>query len=123
MKIVMTILRFVLALALLFFGGNKLFHFVDPPAVPEAAQAYWEVMEGATLTMKLVGIVELLAGLSLIFKKYSALMMLILMSVSVNVIIYHIGVDPGSLGMGIVLIVLNVLMIYDHRDKYKELLS
>lgn len=118
----MTILRYVTALALIFFGGNKLAHLMDPPEMPEQAQAYWDILETVGV-MTLVGIIELIAGLSLLIKKYQALMMIILMSISVNAVMYHVAFDMAGVGMGLVLLILNLLMIYDNKDKYKELLS
>ncbi len=115
-------LRFVFALALLFFGLNKLFHFIDPPASPEASWGYWKELT-ASNTMSLVGVVEALAGVTLILNKYAALMMVILMSVSVNAILYHLAFDPKGMPMGIALLVLNIAMLYNYKDKYKSMLG
>jgi len=64
---------------------------MDPPP-PDQAMGYWTALM-ASKTLTLVAIVEVLAGLSLLINKYGALMMLILMSVSVNVILYHVTLD------------------------------
>lgn len=119
---VVLVLRIVFGLALLFFGANKLFHFMDPPPPPEEAMGYWAALM-ATKTMTVVAIVEILAGLSLLLNKYGALMMLILMSVSVNAVLYHATLDQGGIVMGIVLIALNVIMLFVYKDKYKDLLN
>ena len=119
---VVLVLRIVLGLALLFFGGNKLFGFMDPPPPPEAAIGYWTALS-ASKTMMLVGIVELLAGLSLLLNKYAALMVLILMSVSVNAVLYHATLDPNGIVMGLALLVLNIAMLYAYKDKYKDILA
>jgi uncharacterized membrane protein YphA (DoxX/SURF4 family) len=119
---VVLVLRIVFGLALLFFGSNKLFGFMDPPPPPEAAMGYWEALM-TSKTMTVVAIVEIAAGLSLLLNKYGALMMLILMSVSVNAVLYHITFDQGGLPMGSVLLVLNIVMLYVYKDKYKDLLN
>ena len=116
------ILRIVFALALLFFGANKLFHFMDPPAPPAEAMGYWAALTTAK-TMTLVAIVEVAAGLSLLLNKYAALMMVILMSVSVNAVLYHITMDSASIAMALVLIALNIVMLYNYKDKYKDMLK
>ncbi|PCJ94604.1 MAG: DoxX family protein [Flavobacteriaceae bacterium] len=115
-------LRIVFGLALLFFGANKLFHFMDPPPPPEEAVGYWTALM-ASKTMTLVAVVEILAALSLLLNKYGALMMLILMSVSVNAVLYHITLDMDSIVMGAVLLVLNIVLLYGYKDKYKDLLN
>jgi len=119
---VVLVLRIVFGLALLFFGANKLFGFMDPPPPPEAAMGYWGAL-GASKTLMLVGVVEVLAALSLLLNKYGALMMLILMSVSVNAVLYHATLDPDGIPMGAALLVLNVVMLYAFKDKYKDLLN
>lgn len=95
---------------------------MEPPTPPADAESYWMALT-ASKTMLLVAIVETLAGISLLIKKYDALMMIVLMSVSINAVLYHITLDPANTGMAIVLLVLNILMIYDNMDKYKSLLS
>ena len=119
---VFMVIRIIFALALLFFGANKLFHFMDPPPPPEEAMGYWTALS-ITKTMTVVAIVEILAGLTLILNKYAALMMLVLMSVSVNAILYHLALDPASIGMAVGLLLLNILMLYVYKDSYKELLK
>lgn len=120
---VLLVIRIVFALFLLFFGANKLFHFMDPPPPPEEAIGYWTALT-ASKTMTLVAIVEIVAGLALLFNKYAALMMIILMSVSVNAMLYHLTLDPAmpGLAMGGVLLLLNVVMLYAYKNHYKSLL-
>jgi len=119
---VFMVIRIIFALALLFFGANKLFHFMDPPPPPEDAMGYWTALS-ITKTLTLVAIVEIVSGLTLILNKYASLMMIILMSVSVNAILYHLALDPASIGMAVGLLLLNILMLYNYKDSYKELLK
>ena len=114
-------IRILFAVFLIFFGSNKLFHFFTPPPFPNEALGYWESL-GIVGTITLIGIVETLAGLALLINRYAALMMIILMSVSVNAVLYHLSLDPNSIIMAIVLLVLNITMLYLYKDKYKGLL-
>ena len=93
---------------------------MDPPPAPAEAQSYWEGMM-ASKTMTLVAIVEIAAGLALLINRYAALLMIILMSVSINAVLYHVTLDPGSVGMAIALLVLNLVMLYAYKDHYKGL--
>ena len=119
---VLLVLRIIFGLFLLFFGSNKLFHFFDPPPFPEASHGYWEAL-GAAHTLTLVAIVEMASGLSLWLNKYAGLMMVILMSVSVNAVLYHLAFDPAGLLMGGALLVLNIVMLYAYKDNYKGLFT
>ncbi len=118
---ILLVIRIVFALFLLFFGLNKFFQFMSPPPPPEEAMAYWTGLS-ASKTMTLVAIVEIAAGLALLLNKYASLMMLVLMSVSVNAVLYHATLDPGSIGMAVALLALNVIMLYAYKDHYKSLL-
>jgi putative oxidoreductase len=119
---ILLVIRIVFAVFLVFVGANKLFHFFDPPPLPNEALGYWEAL-GAAGTISLVGIVEVVAGLSLFLNKYAGLMMIILMSVSVNAVLYHINLDSTNIMMALVLLVLNIVMLYFYKDKYKGILS
>lgn len=119
---ILMVIRIVFALALLFFGANKLFHFMDPPPPPDDAMGYWTAIS-ATKTITLVAIVEITSGLALLLNKYAALMMVILMSVSVNAILYHLAMDSANIGMAVGLLVLNIVMLYNYKDKYKSLFA
>ncbi len=116
------VLRILFGVFLLFFGANKFFQFVTPPAPPETALGYWDALM-ATKTMSLVAVVEILAGLALLLNKYAAPMMIILMSVSINAVLYHLALDSDTTMMSVVLLVLNLVMLYAYKGKYKELLS
>ncbi len=74
-------------------------------------------------TMDLVAIVEIVAGIALIFNKYGALLALILMSVSINAVLFHATLEPGSIPGALVLLVLNVVVLFGYKDKYKDLLA
>ncbi|MGM5470514.1 DoxX family membrane protein [Flavobacteriaceae bacterium LMO-SS05] len=120
---VFMIARILLALIVLVFGLNKFFNFLPPPeGMSEAAGAYFGAL-ASTKVITLIGIVEVLSGLSLLFNKYGALMAIILMSVSVNIIMFHVNLDPGNIGPGIAVILLNIIVLFGYKDKYKSLLG
>jgi len=121
---VFMVLRILLGLFVLVFGLDKFFHFVpiDTSSMSEAAMGYMEGL-GASKTTILVAIVEIVAGLALIFNKYGALMSLILMSVSVNAVLFHATLDPATIPGALILLVLNLVMLYGYKDSYKDLLK
>lgn len=120
-KVVM-VLRILLGLFVLVFGLNKFLHFIPYGEMSEAGAAYMGSL-AASKTEILVAIVEIVAGLSLLFNKYAALMLLILMSVSVNAVLFHAVLEPASIPGALILFILNAVLIYAHKDKYKDLLN
>ena len=117
------ILRILLGIFVLVFGLNKFFQFLPAPeGMSEAAGAYFGALTSAKV-ITLVAIVEIVAGVALIFNKYGALLALILMSVSVNAVLFHATLDPGNILPAIVLLVLNIAVLLGYKDKYKDLLA
>ncbi|MGB5499965.1 MAG: DoxX family membrane protein [Maribacter sp.] len=120
-KVIM-VLRILLGLFVLVFGLNKFFHFIPMEAPTGDAGAYFGALMSSK-TLILVAIVEIVAGISLLFNKYAALMLLILMSVSINAVLFHAILDPANIMGAAVLLILNVILLYAYKDKYKDLLN
>ena len=119
---VFMVLRILLGVFLLIFGANKFLHFMPMGEMSEAAMNYFGALS-STHTMTLVAIVEILTGLALVFNKYGALMSLILMSVSVNAVMFHASLEPGSIGPALVMLLLNIAMLVGYKDQYQDLLK
>ncbi|MEC3906892.1 DoxX family membrane protein [Tamlana sp. 2201CG12-4] len=119
---VFMIVRIVLGLFILVFGLNKFLHFIPFGEMSAEAGAYFGALTSAKV-LTLVAIVEIVAGLAIIFNKYGALLALILMSVSVNAILFHLTLDPAGIGGAAALFILNILALIGYKDKYKDLLS
>jgi uncharacterized membrane protein YphA (DoxX/SURF4 family) len=117
---VFMVLRILLGLYVIVFGLNKFFDFIPFGEVPEAFGSYMGILENAKV-MHLVGAVEVIAGLALIFNKYGALMALILMSVSINAFMAHAAFLPDGIAGASVLVLLNIAVLFGYKDKYKSL--
>ena len=115
------VIRILLGLFVLIFGLNKFFQFIPMGEMPESVGSYFGALS-STHTMTMVALVEILAGVTLIFNKYGALMALILMSVSVNAVLFHATLAPEGIGPALGLLVLNVLVLVGYKDRYKDLL-
>ncbi|WP_203258063.1 DoxX family membrane protein [Hyunsoonleella ulvae] len=115
-------LRILLGGFVLVFGLNKFLHFIPFGEMSAEAGAYFAALASAKV-ITLVGIVEIVAGLALIFNKFGALLALILMSISVNAVLFHLTLDPANSAGAIVLLVLNIIALIGYKDKYKALLS
>jgi len=115
-------IRILLGLFVLVFGLNKFLHFIPMGDMSEDAGAYFGALASAKV-ITLVAIVEIVAGLALIFNKYGALLAVILMSVSVNAFLFHVTLAPESMGGAVVLLILNILALIGYKNKYKDLLS
>ena len=120
---VFMVLRILLGIFVLIFGLNKFLNFLPAPEGMSAdAGAYFGALVNGK-TMALVALVEIVAGLALIFNKFGALMAVILMSVSVNAVLFHAVLDPGNIVPALALLALNIVALIGYKHKYKALLS
>mgnify|MGYP001047858376 CR=1 FL=1 len=119
-KVIM-VLRILLGVFILVFGLNKFFNFIPMDHPTGDAGAYFGALVNSK-TLMLVGIVEIAAGIALLLNKFGALMTLILMSISINAVLFHLTLDPANSAGAIVLLVLNIIALYGYKDKYKDLL-
>jgi hypothetical protein len=115
-------IRIFFGVFLLFFGFDHFFSYIPfPEMAPEANEYFGNLL--STGAMQLVGVVEILAALAFIFNKFGGLMALILMSVSVNAVLFHISLDPEKIWGALILLALNITMLYIYRKQYRELLK
>lgn len=117
------ILRILLGIFVLIFGINKFLNFLPAPESMSAdAGAYFGALVNSK-TMALVAIVEIVAGLALLFNKFGALMAIVLMSVSINAVLFHAVLDSGNIAPALALLALNIIALIGYKNKYKDLLS
>lgn len=120
---VFMVVRILLGIFVLVFGLNKFLSFIPMDGeMPDAVIAFFGAVS-SSYTLKLVAIVEILAGLSFIFNKYGALMAIILMSVSINAVLFHATLLPEGIGPALALLILNILVLIGYKDRYKSLLQ
>ncbi len=122
-KTILLVLRILFGAMLVFFGVNKFYPMMTPPSEPTEAMITYFTALSSTKTMILVAIIEIVAGLSLLINKYASLMMVILMSVSVCAVLFHITLDPANSAGAIVLLILNIVMLFVYKNRYKEILK
>jgi hypothetical protein len=113
--------RIILGLFVLIFGLNKFLEFLPMMEMSAEAGAYFGALSSAKV-ITLVAIVEIAAGLALILNKYGALLSLILMSVSINAVLFHATLAPEGIGPALVLLILNIIALYNYKDSYNALL-
>ncbi|HKL90196.1 MAG TPA: DoxX family membrane protein [Allomuricauda sp.] len=116
------VVRILLGVFVLIFGLNKFLNFMPAGGeMSEGAMTYFGALS-STNTIQLVAIVEILAGLAFIFNKFGALLAIILMSVSVNAVLFHATLDSANIGPALGLLILNIVVLIGYKDRYKDLL-
>ncbi len=71
----------------------------------------------------LIGTVEAIVGLLLVFNKWVAFALILLAPVAINMILFHLKLAPGGIGPAALVTILYVVLFYTNWDKYKPLFS
>ena len=120
MKIAPLIARFLLGIIFFVFGLNGFFHFI--PMAPPAGLAGQFV--GALFMSHFLVVVfalEVTGGLLLLSNRYVPLALTILGPVIVNIFLFHLFMEPGGLGMAILVVILWTIAALSSRKYFSGL--
>ena len=121
MKVAATVSRYILGLLFTVFGLNGFLHFIHqpPPANPVALQ--FLVSVSASHYMAVVFLVQLIGGILLLVGRFVPLALAILAPVLVNILDYHITMDPGSIGIGLLAAILWLILFLRYRSSFAQI--
>ncbi|MCO6147337.1 DoxX family membrane protein [Flavobacterium sp. NRK1] len=117
------IVRILLGLILIAFGANKIYSFIPLPQPPEEAADFMASMANTGYILTLVAIFEIIIGLLLILKLWVPFVLLLLVPLSVNILLFHLFLDIPAIGTALLVVVLNGIMLYKYKQKYRPLLT
>jgi len=115
--------RILFGLMMVNSGLNKFFNYMDLPAMTEAAGDLMGAFAVSTYLFPLIALVEIGAGALLITKKYNALGAVIMMPVTVNIFLLHAIIDPAGLVMGLILLLINIWVLVENKEKFSGLID
>jgi putative oxidoreductase len=117
MKIAVLIARILLGLIFLFFGLNGFLNFLHAPLPPGPAGQYMALL-GPTLYMHFVFVVQIVGGLLLLSGQFIPLALILVGPVIVNILLFHITLQPAGLPPGLVTAVLWFIIFYGVRRAF-----
>lgn len=115
------IVRIVLGLILIVFGANKIYSFIPLPQPPEAAANFMNSLADTGYILTVVAIFEIIIGLMLILRLWVPFVLLLLVPLSLNILLFHLFMDIPAIGTALLVVVLNGILLYKHRQKYTPL--
>ncbi|MGA1204550.1 MAG: hypothetical protein ACO3ZW_01885 [Opitutales bacterium] len=118
-------LQAFLGFALLVFGLNKFIEFMAPPALPQPAIDLFGALAASGYILKMVALTEIITGVLLLSRLYSALALILLAPLSVNIVLFHLILAPSlSAGAPAYLLAgINLYLLFQYLPKYKAILS
>jgi putative oxidoreductase len=117
---VIVVARIVLGLMFFGFGLIGILNLVKAPLPAGDAG----VFVGVLMThgyMKFVSLLEVIGGLLLLVGRYVPLGLVILGPILVNILLYHILLEPQGVAMGTVATVLEIFLIWAYRLSFRGL--
>jgi Na+/phosphate symporter len=117
-----TTVRYLLGLALVFFGLNGFLQFMPPPVMGDAANAFMSALFNTGYMFFLINLVQLAVGVSLLTNKYVPLALIILAPLTVHIILFHLFLHVQSILFGAIIAVLHIYLASVNIDRYRSLL-
>ena len=120
MKILTLVARVLLGLIFLVFGLNGFLHFLPQPPMPDAAKAFFGGLVASGYMLPLLFATQMVGG-ALVLLGLVPLGLVILAPVIVNIVAFHIFLEPGGLPLAIVVAALALFLAWAYRETYAPL--
>ena len=118
MKIAALIARYLLGLMFVVFGLNGFLHFIPQPPLPAGPAGQFLGAMSASHYMVPVFLLQLIGGALLLANRYVPIALVLLGPVLVNILLYHITMDPKGLPPGLVASLLWLVVFYSVRSAF-----
>jgi len=117
-----TTLRYILGIAMAFFGLNGFFQFMNPPQLAKAGLDFFIAIVNTGYLFQFINIIFLAVAIMLLSNKYVPLSLVLLFPIMLNVVLFHLFLSVASGILGFVVFLLNIYLMMVHADSYRPLL-
>jgi uncharacterized membrane protein YphA (DoxX/SURF4 family) len=120
-----TAARIAMGLAFFVFGLNGFLNFLPQPSgpVPAGAMAFGGALMQTGYMFPLIKGTETLVGLLLLSNLFVPLALVLIAPVLVNIIAFHAFLAPDDIGIPVVLVAIELVLAWTHRNAYRPLLA
>ena len=115
--------RILFGLAFTVFGLNGFFNFLPPPEPTPEGGAFLGALMATGYFFPFLKIVETACGVLILIGKYVPLALTVIASVVVNIVMYHLFLDPAGLPLAIILLVVGIYLAWAYRDRFGAVLA
>src|SRR5438093_4482049 len=123
MKIATIIVRTLLGLVVVVFGSNIFLHFIPMPPLPATLAGDFSKALMQSHYIYVVGLLQVIGGLLLLIGRYVPLGLTLLGPVIVNILLFHIFLEPSGLPMAIIVAVLALFLLWRYRTNFAGLVK
>lgn len=119
MKYLIVIVRVLLGLAFVVFGSNAFFKFMGPPPEMHGQAGAFITAMMSSGYMYAVAVLQVLGGLCLLLgARFVPLGLTLLGPIIVNIVLFHVFLEPQGLPIAIVTAVLALFLLWIYRFKF-----
>ena len=118
MRIATLIARLLLGLIFVVFGLNGFLHFIDMGPMPSGLAGQFIGALAQSHYFWVVAALQVVGGALLLVNRFVPLALVFLGPVIVNILCYHIFLNPSGIAMAIVVTVLWLIVFYGHRQYF-----
>jgi len=118
-----TVLRYLLGVAMIIFGANKFAGFMPKPELSEKAGIFMGALADSGYIFPILGVFYIIIGLLLVLNKAVPLALLMLVPISINIVAFHLALDPKGVLFAAIIAILNAILLFTHWSKYKTILE
>ena len=122
MKIAAILCRILLGLIFVVFGSNTFLHFIPMPLPPGQAGAFVGAMFSSGY-MQAVALFQIVGGLLLLIGRFVPLGLTLLGPVIVNIMFFHMFLEPSGLPRAIVVSILSLVVLAYYRQSFAGLVK
>lgn len=114
--------RYLLGLIFTVFGLNFWLQFLPNPELTGDALAFWQGLGSAGYFFTLLKLTEVVAGVLLLAGRLVPFALTILAPVTINILAFHLFLEPSGLPVAIVVVGLNAFLAWAYREHYRGVL-
>jgi putative oxidoreductase len=123
MKIATLIVRSLLGLMFVLSGSNMVLHFVPLPLpAGDSARAFMAALIDSHF-LYVVAAFEVVGGLLMVTGRWAPLGLALLAPVIVNIVVFHVLMDPAGVGIGCVVAALALFLAWRYRRNFAGLVN
>ncbi|MDL5048928.1 hypothetical protein QQ054_23225 [Oscillatoria amoena NRMC-F 0135] len=123
MKKIALIARIILGSIFTLFSLMYFFNLMPAQEIQGPSAAFMTGLFSSGYMMTVVKLIELICGIALITGQFVALSTVVIFPITLNIFLFHAFLEPASVAMSIVLLVLNLFLAYTKKESYQLILA
>ncbi|MBV5314280.1 MAG: hypothetical protein JZU47_13340 [Prolixibacteraceae bacterium] len=123
MKIAVLIVRILMGLMFAFASIVVLFKLVPQPEQTGNVKIFMDGMTASVYLLTTVKVVELICAIAFLSGRFVPLATVVIFPINLNIFLFHVFLEPQGLPVAILLLLGNLFLAWNYREKYKAMLA